>query len=40
MMFESTKKKIEAIRAIAATTLMWIYGVASEKINIKMIKAE
>jgi len=39
-MFDKTKKKIDAINAIPATTLILIYGVASEKIKIRMIRAE
>lgn len=40
IMFDSTKKNIDAIRATPAMTLICIYGVASENININIINAE
>ena len=38
--FDSTSKKIEITRAKAATSLMFSYGVASEKMKIRMIMDE
>jgi hypothetical protein len=39
-MLARTSKKIDTIKAMAATILMLIWGVASEKMKIRMIKAE